>query len=79
MVMLPDSVRNYMTKFLNDDWMFDNGFIATRPEDQVASDMSDWYAIQNPSLLPTNRPYPCVHLLLGGLPCLSPTCPKNSP
>ena len=28
MVILPDSVRNYMTKFLNDDWMEDRGFIA---------------------------------------------------
>lgn len=26
-VILPDSVRNYMTKALNDDWMLDNGFI----------------------------------------------------
>jgi cystathionine beta-synthase len=25
-VLLPDSVRNYMTKFLNDGWMKDNGF-----------------------------------------------------
>ncbi|RUP50436.1 cystathionine beta-synthase [Jimgerdemannia flammicorona] len=25
-VLLPDSVRNYMTKFLNDDWMRSNGF-----------------------------------------------------
>ncbi|CAO3589697.1 unnamed protein product [Absidia cylindrospora] len=25
-VILPDSVRNYMTKFLNDDWMRNNGF-----------------------------------------------------
>jgi len=25
-VMLPDSVRNYMTKFLSDDWMIDTGF-----------------------------------------------------
>ncbi|KAG9320760.1 hypothetical protein KVV02_005289 [Mortierella alpina] len=25
-VLLPDSVRNYMTKFLNDDWMKTNGF-----------------------------------------------------
>ncbi|EDQ91408.1 uncharacterized protein MONBRDRAFT_14886, partial [Monosiga brevicollis MX1] len=24
-VILPDSIRNYMTKFLNDDWMFDRG------------------------------------------------------
>jgi len=26
-VILPDSVRNYMSKFLNDDWMVNNGFI----------------------------------------------------
>lgn len=25
-VILPDSVRNYMTKFLNDQWMIDQGF-----------------------------------------------------
>jgi len=28
-VLLPDSVRNYMTKFLNDDWMKNNGFTDT--------------------------------------------------
>jgi len=28
-VLLPDSVRNYMTKFINDDWMIDNGFLKT--------------------------------------------------
>jgi cystathionine beta-synthase len=27
-VLFPDSVRNYMTKFLNVDWMYENGFIA---------------------------------------------------
>jgi cystathionine beta-synthase len=26
-VLLPDSVRNYMTKFLNNDWLYENGFI----------------------------------------------------
>ena len=26
-VLLPDSIRNYMTKFLNNDWMYENGFI----------------------------------------------------
>jgi len=26
-VLLPDSVRNYMSKFLNDDWMGDAGFV----------------------------------------------------
>jgi len=27
-VLLPDSVRNYLTKFLSDDWMIDNGFLS---------------------------------------------------
>ncbi|XP_071959165.1 cystathionine beta-synthase-like [Antedon mediterranea] len=26
-VILPDSVRNYMTKFLSEDWMIENGFM----------------------------------------------------
>ena len=26
LVLLPDGVRNYMSKFLNDDWMRKNGF-----------------------------------------------------
>lgn len=26
-VVLPDSIRNYMTKFINNDWMYENGFI----------------------------------------------------
>ena len=27
-IILPDSVRNYMTKYLNNDWMYENGFIS---------------------------------------------------
>eukprot|EP01084_Bolivina_argentea_P308862 534171_1 len=26
-ILLPDSIRNYMTKFLSDDWMIDNNFM----------------------------------------------------
>lgn len=26
-VVLPDSIRNYMTKFLSDDWLYENGFL----------------------------------------------------
>lgn len=33
-VVLPDSVRNYMTKFLNDDWMRNNGFTDEKFEAQ---------------------------------------------
>ena len=27
-IVLPDSVRNYMTKHLNNDWLYENGFIS---------------------------------------------------
>ncbi|ORX53582.1 cystathionine beta-synthase [Hesseltinella vesiculosa] len=33
-VILPDSVRNYMTKFLNDDWMREKGFTDEKFEAQ---------------------------------------------
>jgi cystathionine beta-synthase len=28
-VLLPDSVRNYMSKFLSDEWMYENGMVET--------------------------------------------------
>ncbi|CAB4400606.1 unnamed protein product [Rhizophagus irregularis] len=36
-VLFADSVRNYMTKFLNDDWMKEHGFIddATKKEEEI--------------------------------------------
>ena len=27
-VLLPDNIRNYMTKHLNDDWMYERGYIS---------------------------------------------------
>lgn len=47
-VILPDSTRNYMTKFLSDDWLYDRGFVenAERPlknkswwSDKLVSDL----------------------------------------
>jgi cystathionine beta-synthase len=32
-IILPDSIRNYMTKFLNDDWMLENEFISQEEYD----------------------------------------------
>jgi cystathionine beta-synthase/cysteine synthase A len=32
LTLLPDSIRNYMTKFVNDDWMRDNGFTVAESE-----------------------------------------------
>jgi len=38
-VILPDSVRNYMTKFLDDQWMKENGFTESRWETSSVEDM----------------------------------------
>jgi len=34
--ILPDSVRNYMTKYLSDDWMIENGFLNPSEEDELS-------------------------------------------
>jgi cystathionine beta-synthase len=38
-VILPDSVRNYMTKFLDDAWMRENGFTESRWESNSVGDL----------------------------------------
>ncbi|MHC4448923.1 MAG: cystathionine beta-synthase [Planctomycetota bacterium] len=38
-VLLPDSVRNYMTKFLDDAWMRENGFTESRWESNTVGDL----------------------------------------
>ena len=38
-VLLPDSIRNYMTKFISNDWMYENGFISE--EDCIRLNKSD--------------------------------------
>jgi cystathionine beta-synthase len=50
-VILPDSVRNYMTKFLNDDWMIRNNFI--EPDYDI---QSEWWFNRPVSDLPLNTP-----------------------
>lgn len=40
-VLLPDSVRNYMTKFLDDEWMFERGFLE-HPPDESHNVTEDW-------------------------------------
>lgn len=40
-VILPDSVRNYMTKFLSDEWMYEKQFIDQPPDEQVPT-QEDW-------------------------------------
>ena len=34
-VLLPDSVRNYMTKFLNDEWCAERDFIRLENEQRL--------------------------------------------
>jgi len=41
-VILPDSVRNYMTKFLNDDWMKTNGFTDAKTQEAEKQEELKW-------------------------------------
>ncbi|CAF1097192.1 unnamed protein product [Adineta steineri] len=50
-VILPDSVRNYMTKFLSDDWMCDRGFLDIKDEST-----SEWWQTKPISSLPICEP-----------------------
>uniref|UniRef100_A0A6B2L2M6 Cystathionine beta-synthase n=1 Tax=Arcella intermedia TaxID=1963864 RepID=A0A6B2L2M6_9EUKA len=49
LVILPDSVRNYMSKFLNDNWMFHNGFLKKE-------NSSAWWAKQTVQQLRLPKP-----------------------
>jgi len=42
LVILPDSVRNYMSKFLNDDWMVANKFSDKRTEEKKKEEVEKW-------------------------------------
>lgn len=55
--VLSDSVRNYMTKFLNDDWMQEHGFLeAPALEKSHPSMASEWWAKLPISSLPQKSP-----------------------
>ncbi|ORY02635.1 cystathionine beta-synthase [Basidiobolus meristosporus CBS 931.73] len=41
-VILPDSVRNYMSKFLNDDWMKENGFSDSVSQKEEQQQTQKW-------------------------------------
>jgi len=41
-VLLPDSVRNYMSKFLNDDWMVKFGFTDKASEAKQKKEVEQW-------------------------------------
>ncbi len=50
-VLLPDGVRNYMTKFVDDKWMRDNGFFQTRTIDASVGDMCSTETSTRPPLV----------------------------
>ncbi|EGD77032.1 cystathionine-beta-synthase [Salpingoeca rosetta] len=54
-VMLPDSVRNYMTKFLSDEWMYQHQFIEQPPDEQVPTE-EDWWTSLSVTALPQKFP-----------------------
>uniref|UniRef100_A0AAY4BMX7 Cystathionine beta-synthase n=1 Tax=Denticeps clupeoides TaxID=299321 RepID=A0AAY4BMX7_9TELE len=45
-VILPDSIRNYMSKFLSDKWMFEKGFLT--PEDLVVKSPGKFRRVVEP-------------------------------
>lgn len=53
-VILPDSTRNYMTKFLSDEWMQDNNFLP----DDLLKDESQWWS--NRTVAELNVSTPCT-------------------
>jgi len=80
-VLFADSVRNYMTKFLNDNWMVENGFMEAQVDDDTAK---EWWASKPVSELKLNAPIvvepdvtceQCVDILnkngYDQLPCLN--------
>ena len=50
-VLLADGVRNYMTKFVDDKWMRDNGFFQTRTIDARVGDICSTEASTRPPLV----------------------------
>lgn len=57
-VILPDSVRNYMTKFLSDDWMWRNGFTAVKDSIGAVKEADEkWWSHKTVSNLELKTPF----------------------
>ncbi|KAE8886941.1 Cystathionine beta-synthase [Phytophthora fragariae] len=52
-VVLPDSTRNYMSKFLSDDWMYEHGYVTDMSKSALSS---TWWAKKNVSELLLQAP-----------------------
>ncbi|GLD94779.1 hypothetical protein PINS_up003403 [Pythium insidiosum] len=60
-VILPDSTRNYMTKFLNDTWMYENHFVDTTLHtsdnySRFRKSLTTWWATEKVSALQLAKP-----------------------
>lgn len=60
-VILPDSTRNYMTKFLNDQWMYDHEYVETPVHSSLnykryRKSMDSWWASEPLSKLELKAP-----------------------
>jgi len=59
-VLLADSVRNYMSKFLSDEWMIQNGFMSPLAREQMhvsTSQSSEWWSSHTVSELKLQTPF----------------------
>ncbi|KAH7482431.1 hypothetical protein KRP22_008314 [Phytophthora ramorum] len=52
-VVLPDSTRNYMSKFLSDDWMYEHGYVTDMSKSALSA---TWWAKKNVSELLLQAP-----------------------
>ncbi|DAZ95465.1 TPA: hypothetical protein N0F65_002150, partial [Lagenidium giganteum] len=60
-VLLPDSTRNYMTKFLNDNWMFAHNYVANPMHSsdnysKYRKSMTTWWSGQPVAILKPSEP-----------------------
>lgn len=46
-VILPDSVRNYMSKYLSDEWMYEQGFVDACTQVRVRFEMGKKRGVRN--------------------------------
>ncbi|GBG34909.1 Cystathionine beta-synthase [Hondaea fermentalgiana] len=51
-VLLPDSTRNYMTKFLDDGWMIENGYMSA----SETADQKEWWSLKTVEDLKPSAP-----------------------
>lgn len=51
-VLLPDGIRNYMSKFVNDEWMLQRNYIDEEAEESCESGHAPWYHSLKVSALP---------------------------